>query len=158
MNRNVLWTFVAAGIYWLAWAAFGTDRVGTENLRNVVAVGGIIVAFLNVLRYLPNAWRKYRSGATAGEWRMLMGLELFWLGFGAREAWLLGGRLPSNWPVTDSPWNGFFAFWILCAGLLCFSAASEPLPVAAHQNIWILSAVGVVGILIGMIGYRLLWG
>lgn len=152
MNRNVLWTMTAVAIYWLAVAALGTD-----GSRNIVAILGIIVAFCNVLRYLPTAWQKYHTGATAGEWRMLMGLELFWLGFGCREVWLYGDRL-GEWVATGSPINGFFAFWIFCAGLLCFSAANDPLPVPTHQNIWVLTAVGVAGILIGMIGYRFIWG
>lgn len=152
MNRNVLWTIAAVGIYWLAWAA-----LGTEASRNTVAVLGIIVAFANVLRYLPNAWSKYRNGASAGEWRMLMGLELFWLGFGVREVYLMGDRF-GNWDATANPLNGFFAFWILCAGLLCFSAASEPLPVPPHQNAWIIGLVGLAGVLTGMIAYRAMWG
>lgn len=157
MNKNFAWTAAAVAVYWLAWFAFGTDVDGTENLRNAVAVGGIAIAFANVLRYLPNAWHKYQTGATAGEWRMLMGLELFWLGFGAREVYLMGDRLGS-WEAANNPLSGFFAFWILCAGLLCFSAASEPLPVASHQNIWIVGVVGLVGMLTGMIMYRMIWG
>jgi len=157
VNRNVFWTIAAVGVYWLAWAALGTDAKGTESLRNVVAVGGIIVAFMNALRYLPNAWKKYQAGATAGEWRMLFGLELFWVGFGAREVYLMGDRF-GNWDATGNPLNGFFAFWILCAGLLCFSAASEPMPVAPHQNVWIITLVAVVGMLCGMLLYRLIWG
>lgn len=152
MNWNILWTFVAASIYWLAWYAFDTDPT-----RNIVAWLGIAVAFATVLRYLPNAWGKYHTGASAGEWRMLMGLELFWLGFGVREVYLMGDRF-GHWDATNNPLNGFFAFWILCAGLLCFSAAKEPLPAAPHQNIWIVSAVGIVTFLCGMIAYRMVWG
>lgn len=152
MNTNVLWTLAAVGIYWLAVAARGTDET-----RDAVALLAIVVAFANVLRYLPKAWEKYRTGATAGEWRMLMGLELFWLGFGSRETWLLGGRW-ADWPVTGSPWNGFFAFWILCAGVLCYSAASEPLPTFGRQNLWVIGAATTTGALLGMLLYRALWG
>lgn len=152
MNRNILWTLAAAGIYWLAVAAIGTDPA-----RNVVAIGGIAVAFATALRYLPKAWEKYHTGATAGEWRMLMGLELFWLLFGAREAWLFGDRL-GEWDATGSPVNGFFAFGIMCAGLLCFSAASEPLPTLGRQNVFVVIAAATVGGLVGMLLYRALWG
>lgn len=152
MNRNIWWTLAAVGTYWLC-----VPAMGIEWTRNLVAGAGIMVAFANVLRYLPNSWHKYRTGASAGEWRMLMGLELFWLGFGTREAYLMGDRL-GHWDATGNPLNGFFAFWILCAGLLCFSAADEPLPAAPHQNIWVLSLVGVVGVLVGMIVYRMIWG
>lgn len=152
MNRNVFWTLIAVALYWLAVGAIGTD-----GSRNIVAVGGIIVAFANSMRYLPNAWHKYHSGSTQGEWRMLMGLELFWLGFGVREIYLMGDRF-GNWDATHNPLNGFFAFWILCAGLLCFSAANDPIPVPAHQNIWVIGATGIACFLLGMIGYRMLWG
>lgn len=157
MNWNIIWTVLAVSIYWLAWFAFGTDNEGTDNLRNLVAFGGIAIAFANVLRYMPNAWEKYQSGASAGEWRMLMGLELFWLGFGAREIYLMGDRL-GHWSATHNPLNGFFAFWILCAGLLCFSAASEPMPLVGRQNVWIIGLVGLAGVLTGMIVYRMIWG
>lgn len=157
MNRNVFWTLAAVCVYWMAWGAIGTDAMGTETLRNIVAVGGMIVAFMNVLRYLPNAWEKYHTGATAGEWRMLMGLELFWMGFGAREFYLMGDRM-GNWDATGNPLNGFFAFWILCAGLLCFSAASEPIPVPIHQSRYVIALAVIIGMLAGMMGYRMLWG
>ncbi len=152
MNRNVFWTFAAVSIYWLGWYA-----IGTEPSRNIVAWLGIAVAFANVMRYLPNAWAKYHTGASAGEWRMLMGLELFWLGFGAREIYLMGDRF-GKWDAENNPLNGFFAFWILCAGLLCFYAARDPLPVAPYQNAWIVGAIAIIMFLSGMIAYRMVWG
>ncbi len=154
MNRNVIWTVVAAALYWLSVAALDTDTT-----RNIVASGGIAIALANVFRYLPKAWEKYRGGTNEGEWRLLMGLELFWLGFGAREAWLLAVRLDGRpqWMV-DSPINGFFAYWILCAGLLCFSAASEPLPAPSRQNTYVILAVAIASALCGALIYRLMWG
>lgn len=152
MNRNFIWTIAAVSIYWLTVAALGTDWT-----RNIVAGAGIVIALATFLRYLPNAWEKYRRGHAQGEWRMLMGLELFWFLFGTREAWLLGGRM-GHWTTSDTPIAGFFAFGFLCAGLLCFSAADEPIPVAPHQNVWIVGIVGVAGILVGMIAYRMIWG
>ena len=86
-----------------------------------------------------------------------MGLELFWLLFGAREAWLFGDRM-GEWDATGSPINGFFTFGIMCAGLLCFSAANEPLPTVGRQSIWVLGAVAVTSGLLGMLFYRALWG
>lgn len=154
MNRNIVWTLVAVGLYWLSVLA-----LETEPTRNLVAGGGIAIALANVLRYLPKAWEKYRTGASAGEWRLLMGLELFWLGFGAREAWLLAVRLDNRpqWMV-DSPLNGFFAYWILCAGLLCFSAASDPLPASPRQNVYVIVAVSLASALAGALLYRIVWG
>lgn len=151
MNRNFLWSIAAVGIYWLAIPA-----LGTEWTRNAVAVAGIVISFANVLRYLPHAWAKYWADMDAGEWRMLMGIELFWLGFGARESWLIGDRLGA-WDAQGSPMNGFFAYWILCAGLLCYSAASDPVPRLPHQNGWIIAAVALTSALIGALGYRVLF-
>lgn len=152
MNRNVLWTIFAIGFYWLTVAAIGNDWT-----RNIVAGAGIVIALATFLRYLPNAWDKYRNDHVAGEWRMLMGIELFWFLFGTREAWLLGGRL-GHWSTADSPIAGFFAFGFLCAGLLCYSAASEPVPTLPHQNGYIIAAAALVGALCGMLAYRFIWG
>jgi len=156
VNKNVFWTFAAVSIYWLAWFALPNGETDIFSSRNVVAWLATAAAFANVLRYLPNAWHKYQAGATAGEWRMLMGLELFWMGFGVREVYLMGDRF-GQWDATNNPLNGFFAFWILCAGCLCFSAADEPLPVAPHQNVWVVGFVGATCFLLGMIGYRMIW-
>lgn len=154
MNRNIVWSVFAAAIYWLSVGAVGTDWT-----RNGVAGLAIIIAMATFLRYLPIAWDKYRTNQTAGEWRMLMGLELFWLGFAARETWLLAIRMDGRpqWMV-DSPINGFFAFWILCAGLLCFSARDEDITRVPHQNGYIIAASALLGLLVGMLLYRSLWG
>jgi len=152
MNRNVAWTLFAVALYWLMIPAIGTDWT-----RNTVALGGIVIALMNVMRYLPNAWEKYQTGANAGEWRMLMGIELFWLGFGAREAWLFGDRM-GRWDADNSPVNGFLAFWILCAGLLCYSAASDPLPKLSYESRWIIAGAAVTGALVGILVYRTIWG
>ncbi len=152
MNRNVLWTVIAISLYWLTVAAIGNDWT-----RNVVAGAGIFIAIATFLRYLPNAWEKYRNDKTAGEWRMLMGLELFWFMFGTREAWLLGDRM-GHWVAEGSPLNGFFAFGFLCSGLLCYSAASEPIPTPPHQNGYLIAAAALIGVLVGMLAYRMIWG
>jgi len=152
MNAYVAWTVVATVIYWLAVAAIGNDWT-----RNIVAGAGIVIAIATFLRYLPNAWDKYKNNKNAGEWRMLLGIELFWFLFGTREAWLLGGRM-DHWQTTDSPLAGFFAFGFVCAGLLCFSAASDPIPVPIHQNGWIIAVTALIGVLSGMLIYRLVWG
>lgn len=152
MNRNVAWTLFAIAVYWLSIPA-----IGTEWVRNIVAFFGIVIALATFWRYLPNAWEKYRNNQSAGEWRMLMGIELFWLGFGVREFWLFGDR-QEWWDADKSPVNGFLAFVILCAGLLCFSAASEPIPQAPHRNGYVIFAAALAGALGGMLLYRFLWG
>lgn len=154
MNRNVLWTLGAVGLFILSYFALGND-----GNRNAVAWLGVAVSLAVAQRYAPRAFAKYVSGATAGEWRLLMGLELAFSGYGAREIWLLFVRDQHSPVWMTTHWvNAVFAYWVLCGGLLCLSAVNDPVPTLPHQNVYILGAVAIASGLTGALVYRLLWG
>lgn len=142
----------AIALFWLSEYA-----LGTETNRDAVAIGVVIVSLWNVFTYLPHAINRLKLGGARDSWRLLMGNVLFWAGVGSRESWLMVVRAAGRpeWMV-NSPLNGFFAFWIVCAGFLCVSASSEATSEIPQHRLFYVFAALCAGLLIGVIATRLL--
>lgn len=140
--NSALWIMILSVLFY--WVSVPILGVGTT--RDLVAAGAILFAFANTGRYLLPALRALRRGGMQDNWQLLMGNVLFWSGFGCREIYvwivrfetitlrdvLIEGRVyPAliyrpEWMV-GSPIDGFFAFWILGGGILCWAAGQQPI-------------------------------
>lgn len=146
MNHAFAIAILAAAAYWILDYAIGTDAN-----RDLMAAAAIFYSLLNVGRYAPPAWRAFRRGGLQDNWQLLMGNVLFWAGFGMRETWLWSVRSEGrpDWMVGH-PINGFFTFWILGAGILCFYAAERaPGPIPRHRLAYY--------VLVGIIAASIAW-
>jgi len=167
--NNALWIMLlSVAVYWVA-----VPVLGTGNTRDLVAALAIVFAYANTGRFLLPALRALRRGGMQDNWQLLMGNVLFWSGFGCREIWVWSIRLETEtlhdvvvgsrvyaaliyrpeWMIGN-PVDGFFAFWILGGGILCWWAGQRPLPgLPPTHKLYIYAVISALSGLVGAAVY-----
>lgn len=173
MNYALWVMLLSVTVYWAA-----VPVLGTGPTRDLVAALAIVFAFANMGRYILPALRAFHRGGMQDNWQLLMGNVLFWSGFGSREIWVWMVRFETQtlrdvvldgvtypalihrpeWMVGN-PIEGFFAFWILGGGILCWFAGQRPLPgLPPPHRLYVYVVLSLLSGLVGAAGYSYLIG
>lgn len=151
-TNGAVWALVGGiSAYWIL--VFG---LGADPARDTIDIGVMVLATWMFFLLLPQAVNRFLRGGGAREWRYLMGCELVVSGIDAQRLWALTVRWEGRptWMV-ESPFNGFFAFWILC-GLALMIWGYSGNPTLRSRRPSILIVVGVICLIAGVLLAHLL--
>lgn len=154
-RNRALWILLSSvGLFWLAVWALGSDLA-----RDVVDMLALFVSIYLSLRFLPHAWDAFRKGGYRDNWRLLLSISLFWAGMAASSIWAFAYRWYDrpDW-MTMSPFNGFFRFWIVAAGVLAISASVESNGRIAQDKVFYIVIAALAGLLCGVLLARTVAG
>lgn len=153
LGNRAIWVLVGAvAFYWLVVALIGGRRA-----LDATDIISMVVASALVLRLAHHAFDRLLRGGDRPEWRVTMGMTLFWLSMFVSSAWGFMERV-SDFPahMMGSPINGFFHYGTLGAGLLMLSALSDGPTERNHSWFPLWVVVFGMGILVGAVGLRLM--
>lgn len=165
-QKSSFWVLVTAvALFWMADFA-----LGTAANRDVVDWVSMAFAFIMGCRLLPDAIDRFNRGGGQKNWQLLIGNFLLAWGWFAYVAWTfvargfridwelhqsLASKATYEWMI-NSPLNGFFKFWLLSGFVMTFFGTNETPTTLPATKLYYIGVGLAVGILLGIIGTKLL--
>lgn len=155
LANKAIWILTGSVIfYWLV-----VFLIGPARARDATDLISMVVSASLVLTLAPHAINRLMQGGSRREWKVIIGMALFWASVFAIAAWGFAVRFYDrpDWMV-ESPLNGFFRYWTLGSGLLMLSALSDNVHEADEVRLYMIVAIFGLGVLTGAAGLRFLAG